>query len=56
LLGALVSAGATVDGATESGEAWLERVIELGTPASPNVDHDVDAPRPVVRAVLLLVG
>ena len=55
LLGALVAAGESDLDTTDSAEAWLERVIEMGSPASPNAAPNNEHCAPVVRAVLLLV-
>ena len=56
LLAALVSADVSDNGDADAGEAWLERVIELGSPGAPNVEPSPGTSAPVVRAVLLLVG
>jgi superfamily II DNA or RNA helicase len=55
LLGALVSAGDSASDTADAAEAWLERVIELGAPATPNAGPAMETGEPVVRAVLLLV-
>ena len=55
LLRALVSADFPGSGIGDAGEAWLERVIDLGSTAAPNAATPPAVSEPHVEALIVLV-